>query len=83
MTNTTNTNTAREFRANTALVLLGIAGFISLFIITDALRYNVEFSAYLGGAALWQAAGAYLLALALLGWNVITYEQPRYARSRG
>lgn len=83
MTNTTNTNTARKFRANTALVLLGIAGFISLFIIIDALRYNVEFSAYLGGAALWEAAGAYAIALVLLGWNVVTYEQPRHARSRG
>jgi hypothetical protein len=83
MTNTTNTNSARKFRATVALMLLGVAGFISLILISDAIRYGEDISAYLGGAALWQALGAIAIAVVLFAWNGATYDQPRYARSRG
>jgi hypothetical protein len=83
MTNTTNTNSARKFRASVALMFLGVAGFISLILINDAIRYGENISAYLGGAALWQALGAVAIAVVLFIWNAVTYTQPRYARSRG
>ena len=83
MTNTTNTNSARKFRATVALTLLGVAGFISLIIVADATRHGEDISAYYGGFALWQVVGAVAIAVALLTWNAVTYTRPRYARSRG
>lgn len=80
MTNTTNTNTARKLRATVALVLLGVAGFISLILITDAIKYGETIEFYLGGMALWEAVGAFAIAFVLLTWNAVTYRMPRYAR---
>jgi hypothetical protein len=83
MTNYTNTNSARKFRATLALVFIFIATAISAFIISDAIRYGENISAYYGGFALWEAVGALAVAFVLLAWNVVTYNRPRYARSRG
>jgi hypothetical protein len=78
-----NTNTARKTRATFALISFGVAVYISLYIIADAIRYNEKFSFYVGGMALTEAIWAYGIGFALLGWNAVTYNRPRYARSRG
>lgn len=83
MTNYTNTNNARKSRAAIAVALIFIATTISIFLINDAIRYGENISAYYGGAALWEAVGAYAVAFVLLTWNAVTYNRPRYARSRG
>ena len=75
-----NTNSARKTRAVVALTLLAVASFISLIIIIDAVKYGEKFSFYLTGMALWEAVGAYAIALVLFGWNAVTYRRPRYAR---
>lgn len=80
MTNTTNSNTARKVRANVALFFLGVAGFISLILITDAIKYGESFEFYVGGMALAEAVGAFVIAVVLLAWNAVTYRAPRYAR---
>ena len=80
MTNYTNTNSARKFRASLALAFLFVATAISAFLISDAIRYGENISAYLGGVAIWEALGALAIAVALLTWNAVTYRAPRYAR---
>jgi hypothetical protein len=80
MTNTTNTNNARKFRANLALFFLGVAGFISLILITDAIKYGESFEFYVGGMALAEAIGALTISISLFAWNAVTYRAPRYAR---
>lgn len=80
MTNTTNTNNARKLRAALALFFLGVAGFISLILITDAIKYGESFEFYLGGMALAEAVGALTISVILFAWNAVTYRAPRYAR---
>jgi hypothetical protein len=80
MTNTTNTNSARKVRANVALFFLGVAGFISLILITDAIKYGESFEFYVGGMALAEAIGALTISVVLFAWNAVTYRAPRYAR---
>lgn len=75
-----NTNSARQTRAYLALGFLAVAFFISLIIIIDAVKYGEKFSFYVGGMALAEAVGAYIIALVLLAWNAVTYRRPRYAR---
>lgn len=80
MTNYTNTNNARKLRAAIALFFLGVAGFISLILITDAIKYGESFEFYLGGMALAEAIGALTISVILFAWNAVTYRAPRYAR---
>lgn len=75
-----NTNHARQTRAYLALGFLAVAGFISLYIIIDAVKYDEKFSFYVGGMALTEAIVAYGIAFILLAWNAVTYRRPRYAR---
>lgn len=75
-----NTNSARKTRAVFALGLLFVSGAISLFILTDAIKYGETIEFYLGGVALWEAVWAFAGAVVLFAWNAVTYSRPRYAR---
>lgn len=75
-----NTNHARHARAVLALISLGLAVFIGLLLVIDAVKYGENISFYLGGMALWEVVGGFVFAVALFVWNAVTYSRPRYAR---
>ena len=78
-----NSNKARRGRAMVALSALVVAGFIGLdmfsatYIVKSAgADFRYEFA--------WSVIGWLLgIAVVFFGWNILTYNRPRYARRRG
>lgn len=75
-----NTNSARKIRAGIALAFLAVAGFISLYLFIDAIKYGETYDFYVGGMALAEVYWSLGISATLFAWNAVTYRRPRYAR---
>ena len=75
-----NTSRARERRAFIALIALGYAGFIGLDMVSATYIVESASEGYNYGLA-WTFIGWCAgVAVVLFGWNILTYNRPRYAR---